>query len=118
MYQPDENKTHPPMDAVNEQIICVPLEQQKTAGGVILHKGMVYEGPKFKVISVGAGRVTQNGKRIPICVEVGDYIMTAKGGIGIEVRNQKYIILQEMHIEVIVKKANYDPKDYEGMING
>ena len=108
----------PPMRVVNEQILAVAMEQEKTAGGVILHKGMVYSGPQFVVIGVGPGRLLQDGCRVPVCVEVGDYIMSAKVGIKIVVKNQEYLIFQEAHIEVIVKKDDYDPKDYEGMVNG
>ena len=98
-----------PMQAVNTEVLCVQLEQQTKAGQIVMAKGVIYSGPKFEVVSVGLGRVTSNGDRVPVCCKVGDYIMSAKGGIGFETEGQKYVTMDESAIECIVRAEDYNP---------
>jgi chaperonin GroES len=77
-----------------------PLEaEEKTKGGIVLPDSAKEKPQKAKVIAVGPGRVTDDGKRIAPSVKKGDTVVFAKyGGSEVEVDDKEYIILRESDI--------------------
>ncbi|MDD5190250.1 MAG: co-chaperone GroES, partial [Dehalococcoidales bacterium] len=57
-----------------------------------------------KVVAVGPGRMTDEGKRLPMDVEVGDIVIYAKyGGSEIKVEGEELIIMRES--DILAKKS-------------
>jgi len=76
------------------------VEEEKTAGGIVL-PDTAKERPQWgEVIAVGAGKWDEDGKhRIPMDVRVGDKVVFAKyGGTEVKVDGEEYLILRESDI--------------------
>ena len=76
------------------------VEEEKTAGGLVL-PDTAKERPQWgEVIAVGAGKWDESGKnRIPMEVKVGDRVVFAKyGGTEVKVDGEEYLILRESDI--------------------
>ena len=78
--------------------------ENKTIGGIVL-PDTAQEKPQLgEVVSIGPGRTTDEGKRLPLDVKPGDVVVYAKyGGTEIKIEGQEYIILQERDILAIKK---------------
>ena len=81
-------------------------EPQTTASGIIIPDSAKTEDVKrAKVESVGPGIYTQSGVAIPMSVEVGDEVILPPYHQGVEIKigGNKYILLRESEILMIVK---------------
>jgi chaperonin GroES len=77
----------------------------KSAGGIIIPDTVNKErGEQGKVIAVGAGRRTDDGKLIPLSVKKGDKIIFSKYGPDeIKVDGREYFIISESNILAIIE---------------
>lgn len=76
------------------------VEEERTAGGIVL-PDTAKERPQWgEVIAVGAGKWDESGKnRIPMEVKIGDKVVFAKyGGTEVKVDGDEYLILRESDI--------------------
>ena len=70
--------------------------EEKTKSGIFLPDAAKEKPTKGKVISVGPGRLDDNGKAMEIPVRVGDTVYYGKySGTEVEVEGTKYVILRE-----------------------
>jgi|TARA_B110000259_G_scaffold41282_1_gene47387 chaperonin GroES len=75
-----------------------------TAGGIIIPDTAKEKPSEGKVIAVGNGIKSENGKSIPLDVKVGDNILFAKwGGTEIKVEGKDLLILKESDILAITE---------------
>jgi chaperonin GroES len=88
------------LEPLDDRIIVEPMEaESKTKGGIVLPDTAKEKPQKGKVISVGPGRVTDEGKRIAPSVKKGDTVVYARyGGSEIEIDGKEYMILRESDI--------------------
>ena len=79
--------------------------QGTTAGGIVLPDTAKDRPQQGKVLAVGEGRVTKDGKRRPLQVKVGDkVIFTSYAGDEFKVENDKKVLLmREDDILAVVK---------------
>jgi len=78
-------------------------EEQQTKGGIIVPDTAKEKPQQGKIIEVGPGRMTEDGKRIPPDVKKGNKVLFAKyTGTEISVGDQEYLILSEEHILAVV----------------
>lgn len=76
------------------------VEEEKTAGGIVL-PDTAKERPQWgEVVAIGAGKWDESGKnRIPMEVKVGDKVVFAKyGGTEVKVDGEEHLILRESDI--------------------
>lgn len=79
-------------------------EEEKTAGGLYIPDAAKEKPQKGTVMAVGTGRVTEDGKRQPMDVKVGDTILFDKySGSKIKMDNEEYLIIREEDILGIVE---------------
>jgi len=70
--------------------------EEKTKTGIFLPDAAKEKPTKGKVVSVGPGRLDDNGKAMEIPVRVGDTVYYGKySGTEVEVEGTKYVILRE-----------------------
>lgn len=70
--------------------------EEKTKSGIFLPDAAKEKPTKGKVISVGPGRLDDNGKAMEIPVRVGDTVYYGKySGTEVEVEGEKLVILRE-----------------------
>ncbi len=79
--------------------------EETTASGIVL-PGTAQEKPQSgTVIAVGAGRVSDDGKAIPMTVKVGDTVIFSKyGGTELKHNDKEYLIVKENDILAIETK--------------
>ena len=88
------------IEPLEDRIVVEPMEAEaKTKGGIVLPDSAKEKPVRGKVIAVGPGRVSDDGKRIAPAIKKGDTVVYAKyGGTEIEVDDKEYIILRETDI--------------------
>jgi chaperonin GroES len=79
-------------------------EEEKTAGGLFIPDTAKEKPQRGTVIAVGPGKVTDDGKRQPIEVKVGDTILFDKySGSKIRIDDEEYLIIREEDILGIIE---------------
>ena len=71
-------------------------EDQKTAGGIIIPDTAKEKPQQGKVIAVGKGKKTEDGKVLPLDVKVGDKILFGKyAGTEIKIEGKEFLMMRE-----------------------
>ncbi len=79
-------------------------EEEKTKGGIIIPDTAKEKPQEGKVIAVGKGKVTEDGKVIPLDVKAGDKILFGKySGTEIKVEGEELLIMREEDILGIIE---------------
>jgi chaperonin GroES len=80
--------------------VIKPLPKEEvTKGGIVLPDTAKEKPMEGKVIAVGPGTLTEDGKRVPLDVKVGDIVVYAKyAGTEIKEDGEELIILRESDI--------------------
>jgi chaperonin GroES len=77
---------------------------EKMKGGIIIPDTAKEKPMEGKVIAVGAGRLDDDGKRVPMEVKAGDRILFGKyAGTEIKINDEEHIILKEDEILGIIQ---------------
>ena len=91
---------------LGSRVIISPVEEEKTTeSGIVIPETAEKERPvKGKVLSVGPGKVTDSGERIPVSVKEGDMVLFKKYGPDeIEIEGEKYLVADEEDILAVIK---------------
>ena len=84
-------------------LVKVEEEETKTMGGFLLPDTAQKKSQKGVVVAVGSGKMTEEGKRLPLEVKEGDEVLFAKySGTEIEDKGEKYLLLSERDILAIL----------------
>lgn len=90
---------------LGNRIVVEPIEGQedKSPGGIYIPDTAKEKPQEGKVVAVGPGKLTDDGKRLPVEVEVGDVVVFSKYG-GTEYREGdiEYMVLRDD--DVLFKK--------------
>jgi chaperonin GroES len=88
-----------------DRVLVKPIEkEEKTKSGIYLPDTAKEKPQEGKVLAVGPGKMTEDGKRIPLDLKVGDRVIYAKyGGTEIKVDEEELIILRES--DILAKKG-------------
>lgn len=79
-------------------------ETEKTKGGIIIPDTAKEKPAEGKVIAVGKGRVGEDGKLIPMEIQVGDTILFSKyGGTDIKIDGADYLIMRQDDVLGVVE---------------
>jgi len=71
-------------------------EQEQRIGGIIVPDTAKEKPQQATVIAVGSGRVTDDGKKIPVDVKVGDHVLIGKySGTEIKLDGEEFLIVRE-----------------------
>lgn len=90
---------------LGDRVLVKRLEaEEKTKGGIVLPDTAKEKPQKAEVVSVGKGRVLENGKVEPLEVKKGDIVLFGKySGSEITYKDEEYLILKEEDILAIIK---------------
>ena len=88
-----------------DRLVVKPIEREEvTKGGIVLPDTVKEKPQEGKVLAVGPGRRSEEGKAIPMDIKVGDIVLYAKyGGTEIKVDDEELMILRES--DVLAKKV-------------
>lgn len=88
-----------------DRVMVEPLEAAEVKKGGIIIPDTAKERPQEgKIIAVGPGRMTDDGKKISMEVHVGDKILYGKySGSEVRIDDKEYLIMRESDILAIIK---------------
>ena len=89
---------------LNDKIVVERLEaDEKTAGGIILPDTAKEKPKQGKIISVGEGKLLEDGKRAAFQVKVGDRVLfTSYAGNEVTHEGKEYLIMTEDDLLAVV----------------
>jgi chaperonin GroES len=87
-----------------DRLVVKPIEKEEiTKGGIVLPDTAKEKPQEGKVLAVGPGRLSDDGKRLPMDISVGDIVIYAKyGGTEIKIDDEELVILRES--DILAKK--------------
>ena len=91
---------------LGERLVIKPIEQEETTSSGLFLPDTAREKPQEgEIVAVGDGRMTDEGKRIPMEVKVGDKVIYSKyAGTEYKDGDQEYLILRES--DILAKVSN------------
>jgi len=89
---------------LHDRVLVRRLEEQDAKHGSIIIPDTAKEKPQEgKVIAVGTGRMTEDGKKLPLALKEGDRILFGKySGSEVKLDGQEYLIMKEEDVLGIV----------------
>jgi len=94
-----------PVQPLGDRVLVQRIEQeeQRTSGGIYIPDTAKEKPQRGKVIAVGPGRLTEDGKRLPMDVKAGDEVLFGKySGSDINIDGMEYLIIKEEEIFAIL----------------
>ncbi|HSF56762.1 MAG TPA: co-chaperone GroES [Candidatus Binatia bacterium] len=80
-------------------------EEEKTKGGLIIPDTAKEKPQEGKVVSVGKGKLNEDGKIMPLDVKVNDRVLFGKySGTEINIDGEEHLIMREEDILGIIEK--------------
>ncbi len=89
-----------------DRVLLKRIEEQEVKRGNIIIPDTAKEKPQeAEVIEVGKGRVTEDGKVIPLTVKKGDRVLIGKySGTEVNIDGEEHLIVREDEILAILTK--------------
>lgn len=90
---------------LGDRVLVEPLEaEEKTSGGIVIPDTAKEKQQKGKVVAVGKGRVSEEGKVTPLEVKVNDQVLFGRySGTEVKLGGTEYLIVKEDDILAIVR---------------
>ena len=90
---------------LHDRILVKRVEEEEVRRGGIIIPDTAKEKPQEgKVIAAGNGKVTEDGKKIPLDVKAGDRILFGKySGSEVKIEDKEYLILREEDVLAILE---------------
>ena len=90
---------------MHDRIIVKRLEEEgKTAGGIFIPETAKEKPMRGEVVAVGKGKVTEDGKVLPLDVKKGDKVLFGKyAGTEVKIDGDEYLIMREDDILGVVE---------------
>ncbi len=90
---------------MHDRILVERLEEQEVKRGGIIIPDTAKEKPQEgRVVAVGTGKVTEDGKKLPLDVKVGDRILFGKySGSEVRLEDKEYLILREEDVLAVLE---------------
>jgi chaperonin GroES len=79
--------------------------ENKTAGGIVLPDTAKEKPQRGKIISVGEGKILDDGTRKEVQVKKGDTVLfTSYAGTEVKIDGKEYLIMDESDIMAVIEK--------------
>ena len=74
-------------------------EEQKASGGIIIPETAQEKPQEGEIIAIGPGAIDDNGKRVPLDVKAGDFVLFGKwSGSEVKIDGEELLIMKESDI--------------------
>lgn len=92
---------------LHDRIIIKRLdEEKKTASGIVIPDTAAEKPEQGEVMSVGKGKLTDEGKLVPLDVKVGDRVLFGKySGQTVRVKGDELLVMREEDILGVVENT-------------
>ena len=89
---------------LHDRVIVLASEPEEvTKGGIIIPDTAKEKPMQGKIVAVGNGRATDDGKVIPLQVKKGDNVLYGKySGTEINIEGEEYLMMRESDIFAII----------------
>jgi chaperonin GroES len=96
------------MQPLADRLVVKPIAREEvTKGGIVLPDTAKEKPQEGEVLAVGPGRMTEDGKRIPMDLKVGDIVLYSKyGGTEIKIEGDELMILRESDVLAVQTKKS------------
>ena len=90
---------------LNDKIVVKRLEaEEKTKGGIVLPDTAKEKPKEGKVISLGDGKLLDNGNRVPFQVKKDDRVLfSSYAGTEVKIDGEEFIIMQEDDVLAVLE---------------
>jgi len=94
------------IEPLGDRVVIKPIPAQEISkGGIVLPDTAKEKPQEGKIVAVGPGRVTEDGKRVAMEVKLGDTVMYSKyAGTEFKLDNEELVIMRES--EILAKKSS------------
>ena len=91
---------------LEDNMLIEPLErEQRSASGIVIPDTSKEKPQEGKVVAVGPGKVTEDGKVLTLSVKVGDKVLYKKwGGNEIKVGGKEYLMVKSDDVLAVVEE--------------
>ncbi len=91
---------------LHDRLLVKRIEEKETVrGGIIIPDSAKEKPQEGEVVAVGKGKVTEDGKVLPLDVKEGDRILFGKySGNEIKLDGEEYLILREEEVLGVLSK--------------
>lgn len=74
-------------------------EDEKTAGGIIIPDSAKEKPQRGEIVATGKGRITEDGKTLPLEVKAGDKVLFSKyAGTELKLEGTEFLMMREEDI--------------------
>jgi chaperonin GroES len=89
---------------IGDRVLIQPAEErEKTKGGILLPDTAKEKPHEGKIVAVGEGKKTDEGKVIPLTLKVGDKVLYGRySGTEVNVDEEIYIMVKEEEVMAIL----------------
>jgi chaperonin GroES len=97
---------------LQDRVLVKRLEEENlTAGGIIIPDTAKEKPQKGKVVAAGNGKISENGKVIPLDVKAGDVVLFQKyAGTEVKIGGEEHLLMREEDILAVVEEADGEDK--------
>jgi chaperonin GroES len=90
---------------LNDRILVERVEEESTTkGGIIIPDSAKEKPAEGTVVSVGNGKMNEDGNRIPVEIKEGDRILFGKySGTEVKIEGMEYLIMREDDVLGIIE---------------
>jgi chaperonin GroES len=87
-----------------DRVVVKPLEEaEQMRGGLYIPDTAKEKPQQGEVVAVGAGKLSEEGKRIEMDLKVGDKVLYGKySGTEVTLENEQYLILRESDVLAVI----------------
>jgi chaperonin GroES len=91
---------------LGDRVVVKQIQKEEvTKSGIVLPDTAKEKPQRGQVVAVGPGRLTDDGKRLPMEVKVGDEVLFAKyAGTELKIDDEEYLILSEKDILAVLSE--------------
>ena len=93
------------MRPLHDRILVKRVEEEtKTKGGIIIPDTAKEKPQEAKVVAVGSGRVTDDGKVVALEVKKGDRVLFGKySGSEVQIDGEEHLIIREEDVLAVIE---------------
>ncbi len=78
-------------------------EERKSAGGIVIPENAAEKPDQGEIISIGNGKILEDGKIRPLDVKIGDRVLFGKySGTTVKIEGTEYLVMREDDIMGII----------------
>eukprot|EP00887_Chlorella_sp_A99_P004527 scaffold53.g4527.t1 len=90
---------------LNDRVILKRSDnERKTASGIVIPDSAAETPDQGKVLAVGPGKRTEDGKVLPLDVKVGDTVLFGKyAGQAVKVNGEEVLVIREEEILAVIQ---------------